>query len=67
MKGSCLRVWRVVILLGVALTFSIAVSAQTEKIIYSFSNDSDGDLRKAWFQMAKISTELHPPGDRVAQ
>lgn len=42
MKGTCLRVWRVVILLGVALTFSIAVSAQTEKIIYSFSNDSDG-------------------------
>jgi len=37
MHGPCQRVLRAFVLLGVALTFTIGISAQTEKILYSFS------------------------------
>jgi len=38
MKGTC---WRVFVLLGVALIFTIGISAQTERIVYAFTNGSD--------------------------
>ena len=42
MKETGLRVWRVAILLGIAGMFTMGVSAQTEKVLYSFTNGSDG-------------------------
>jgi hypothetical protein len=42
MHRTCPRVWRAFVLLGGVLAFSIGISAQTEKILYSFTKGLDG-------------------------
>src|SRR6516225_976055 len=42
MRQTCVRVWRACVILGVGLTFSAGLSAQTEKVLYSFTKGLDG-------------------------
>ncbi|HEV2397723.1 MAG TPA: choice-of-anchor tandem repeat GloVer-containing protein [Candidatus Sulfotelmatobacter sp.] len=42
MSGKSILVGRVVILLGVVLVLTVGISAQTESILHSFTNGSDG-------------------------
>jgi uncharacterized repeat protein (TIGR03803 family) len=42
MRDTSLRVWRAFVVLGVSLAFSVGLSAQTERILYSFTKGLDG-------------------------
>jgi hypothetical protein len=42
MSGTCPRACRVVFFTLITLTLAVATSAQTEKILYSFTDTSDG-------------------------
>ena len=44
MQDLCRRVLRVFVLFALALVFAAGLSAQTEKILYSFTNGSDGGM-----------------------
>ena len=42
MKGTRLQIWRAFVVIGVGLMLSCGLSAQTEKILYSFTKGLDG-------------------------